>query len=293
MDIKKVTAIALAVGLALPIVETLNVTYTSDITVSADEINYIDSAEYNQRVKEMIYYLNEYRESKGLAPLKTCDTMNSLAQKRALEQEITGMSHTRPSGEKFSTIFAENGVVRNSSAENLYMTSADIDPQNAIKYWKTSSGHNANMLGDYDYVGVSVIYIDGYYYWLQLFCTSDDAQITDNAYLITKEDIAPVTTTTETTTTAPVTTTTEVTTTTAVTTTTEVTTTTAVTTTTEVTTTTTQPQTQTDIITDTEPTPTETTNNFINGVYGDVNSDGVANVVDLLLLKKLILGIPT
>lgn len=268
MDIKRVTACIMALGLALPVADTLSSAYTSSITVSADEINYIDSEEYNQRVKEMVYYLNEYRESMGLTPLKTCDTMNSLAQQRASEQKLTGMSHTRPNGDKYNTIFADNGVTKGISAENLFMTSGSIDPQVAISYWKTSEGHNANMLGDFEYVGVSAIYIDGAYYWLQLFCTSDDPQITDNAYLVTKEDITPVTTTEATTTTVPVTTTTE-----------------AITTTTEVETST-EPVTETELL-----TSSETTNNFVNGVYGDMDGDGDVNVMDLLLLKKLILGI--
>jgi hypothetical protein len=202
--------------------------------------------------------------------------MNSLAQQRAKEQEETGMSHTRPNGERYNTIFADNGVARGLTAENLFMTTGSIDPQVALSYWKTSSGHNTNMLGDFEYVGVSVIYIDGAYYWLQLFCNSDDPQITDNAYLVTKEDITPVTTTEATTTTTPVTTTTETT-----------------TTTTELeteletsTATSTEPATEVEL-----PTSSETTNNFVNGVYGDMDGNGEVNVMDLLLLKKLLLGI--
>ena len=38
-------------------------------------------------------------------------------------------------------------------------------------------------------------------------------------------------------------------------------------------------------------TPEEpSADNFTNGVYCDVNGDGVANIVDLLLMKKYILG---
>lgn len=46
----------------------------------------------------------------------------------------------------------------------------------------------------------------------------------------------------------------------------------------------------------TEPSTTTTNelireNNFKNGIYGDMNGDGVANIIDLLLMKKLILNI--
>ena len=33
-----------------------------------------------------------------------------------------------------------------------------------------------------------------------------------------------------------------------------------------------------------------TKNNFVNGVFCDVNGDGVANIIDLLIVKKTILG---
>lgn len=36
--------------------------------------------------------------------------------------------------------------------------------------------------------------------------------------------------------------------------------------------------------------PTPTKNNFVNGVFCDVNGDGVANIIDLLIVKKTILG---
>lgn len=51
------------------------------------------------------------------------------------------------------------------------------------------------------------------------------------------------------------------------------------------------------IIYDYEVEPSVTTtqpivsNNFSNGVYCDINGDGIANIIDLLLMKKYILGI--
>lgn len=40
-----------------------------------------------------------------------------------------------------------------------------------------------------------------------------------------------------------------------------------------------------------EPPTTTTDNNFKNGIYGDMNGDGVTNIIDLILMKKLILGL--
>jgi hypothetical protein len=44
---------------------------------------------------------------------------------------------------------------------------------------------------------------------------------------------------------------------------------------------------------DVSTTATERNNNAINGVYGDVNGDSKVNAIDLLIVKKLILGITT
>jgi hypothetical protein len=49
------------------------------------------------------------------------------------------------------------------------------------------------------------------------------------------------------------------------------------------------------VTTTTEPAITNTKpyNNAINGVYGDVNGDGNVDTIDLLIVRKLILGIIT
>ena len=40
--------------------------------------------------------------------------------------------------------------------------------------WMNSSGHRANILGNYDYIGIGVAVKNGVYYWTQFFATSDD-----------------------------------------------------------------------------------------------------------------------
>jgi uncharacterized protein YkwD len=235
-------------------------------TASAETtINGFSEEEYYDRVNEMIYLLNQYRVSMGLPELLTCDTMNELARVRASEQELTDMSHTRPDESKYSTIFSEYNVSVGLSAENLFKGVYVSDAQFAMNTWKNSEGHNTNMLGNYTYVGVGTLKLGDTYYWLQLFCNSTDPSITDNAYLAEM----PVETTTEATTTEA--TTTEATTT--------------AETTTEATTTT-----ETTTITQEETTTEATTNPAYNDCDFDVNKDGDVNSVDLLLLKKRILG---
>jgi hypothetical protein len=106
-----------------------------------------------------------------------------------------------------------------------------------------------------------VDYYDGLCYWSQIFCNSDDSQISDGAYILvsatddedtTTTTTTAITTTVETTTSEPVTTTT---------------------------TTTSEP-----VVTTTKVATTSIpTENY------DINGDGKVNFIDLILLKKKIL----
>lgn len=142
-----------------------------NIDIIEETINNIPVNDYNQLVNDMISAVNEYRQQNGLTPYKTADSITELAKQRASEQETTGMSHTRPNETKFSTIFSEHNIQYTSCGENAAISYASIDDMvdDVLGRWKASSGHNANILGDYEYIGVSVDYYNGTYYWIQLF----------------------------------------------------------------------------------------------------------------------------
>jgi len=259
--------------LILPTFNTLDYTLYTDNTIHAEEetINGLSSEKYQELTNEVLEILNEYRISQGLEPLKSSPLMMEMAQTRAKEQEQTGMSHYRPDGSSYSTIFNEYDLSYFSYGENVaYGRTSAEDTMND---WKSSAGHNANMLNsEFTHVGIGVTYYNGTYYWTQLFIGTTDSKVTNDEYLTTETTVDTTTeNTVDITTEASVDTTTE----------------TIVDTTTETT-----------VDTTTE-TSVDTTTNFItleDGqrillLLGDINCDNQIKSNDILMLKKCLLGL--
>ena len=96
------------------------------------------------------------------------------AMQRAAELAVYG-SHERPDGNSFDSI--SDKIL----AENIafgYMSAED-----AMTGWKESSGHNANMLGNYRSVGIGAVVVNGDRFWVQCFSdqigTPESVQSTD------------------------------------------------------------------------------------------------------------------
>lgn len=193
-----ILALALSCAMAFPLATTTSDSIKHEILASAeDTINNMSVDEYDSQVKNMILLVNQYRAENGLEPYKVSPKLMEFAKLRASEQETTGTSHTRPDGSNWPTIFSENGVKYSLIQENVGggTQSSASDCNVMLNQWKQSEGHNANLLGECEYIGVGVDYYDGRCYWVQLFCSSTDEKITDGAYTITAEP--NVTTTTE------------------------------------------------------------------------------------------------
>ena len=87
---------------------------------------------------------NEYRQSKGLAPLKFTDDLNRIAELR-LKELYTDFSH-------YSA-----GNYNEHLAENIAMSTGFLSNSDALKMWQNSPGHNANMLDiGYKYTGYAI-----------------------------------------------------------------------------------------------------------------------------------------
>lgn len=184
MKLKKIfaTVIAMATILSLNIIteKPMENTYMS-ILAEEDNINGINESQYNEMVTQTVYLINEYRKSKGLDPFKTSSILQSMANQRAKEQEITGMSHTRPDGSSCFTIYDDYNVDWWALAENSAV--GQTSPESVVECWKNSTYHNENMLGDFQYTSIGITYYEGTYYWIELFCSSTDEKITNDAYI--------------------------------------------------------------------------------------------------------------
>ena len=116
---------------------------------------------------EVLRLVNAERKKAGLPQLRAGSApLNAAAQKRA--QEIsTRFSHTRPGGSGCFTVLGEYGVSSTARGENIAY--GYTSPAAVIDGWMKSSGHRANILGDYEALGVGVHVKNGTVYWTQLF----------------------------------------------------------------------------------------------------------------------------
>jgi uncharacterized protein YkwD len=115
--------------------------------------------------------LNNYRAQAGLPALAWSDTLYQGALIRAQELSVN-MSHTRPDGSSFSTIFVEVGATSDVSTiwggENAARcTSSGAETMDG---WYASDGHRANMLkAEFTQAAVAAACVNGVYYWITLF----------------------------------------------------------------------------------------------------------------------------
>ena len=145
-------------------------TYTIDLGngQTTTVVGYLDTDYANQVVK----LVNEYRAEKGLAPLTVMTDLSDASFLRSYETAYY-FSHTRPNGESCFSVIS-NKSIYNGMGENI--AAGYATPEAVMKGWKESSGHNANMLGNYDCIGVGCFITKGNgsygqyrYYWVQIF----------------------------------------------------------------------------------------------------------------------------
>lgn len=123
----------------------------------------------NQKITEVLQYVNEERKKVGLHPLVLSNSLNIAATIRSQEMAKHNLlSHTRPNGTECFSVFEEVGIPATSMGENIaygYQTSAGV-----FQAWKNSLTHYANIIkSNYQYIGIGIANKDGTYYWTQLF----------------------------------------------------------------------------------------------------------------------------
>lgn len=132
--------------------------------------------------------LNEHRVANGLAPLVLDSGLTGAAMQRAAETSVY-FAHTRPDGSSFSTVISQVYGRSGNCAENI--ASGQTSASSVMTSWKGSTGHNENMLrANMTHVGIGCVYVNGGYYWVQLFSTvgqdstNDYSGTTDQAFVI-------------------------------------------------------------------------------------------------------------
>lgn len=123
--------------------------------------------DYDCYAEEMLALINEARSSVGIAPLILSIELMDVATIRA--KEITRVfSHTRPNGQKFSSLIRDG---KYTCGENIAAGYATVSE--TFEQWMNSTGHRANILReDYTELGVGYFYEPNSqykHYWVQIF----------------------------------------------------------------------------------------------------------------------------
>jgi len=149
---------------------------------------------------EVLRLVNEERAKAGLSKLSGGPaSLDATAHLRAQEIAVS-FSHSRPNGSSCFTALAEQGVAYTACGENI--ASGQATPAQVMAGWMNSPGHRANILGNYNRLGVGVYEKNGRLHWAQMFILERGTP--NNAVTTTTRanTTARTTTTTKTTTTA-------------------------------------------------------------------------------------------
>ncbi len=134
-----------------------------------EELDNEENKKREEFVKEVVRLINVERVKAGLGELVIDTDVKSAAQKRA-EELLTTFSHTRPDGSRCFSVLGEYNVSYKSAGENI--AAGYSSPEAVVEAWMNSTGHRANILGDYTHIGVGYKYQQGVsfqHYWTQLF----------------------------------------------------------------------------------------------------------------------------
>lgn len=133
-----------------------------------DEL-YIDGTYDYQSAYEVLSLVNTQRTAQGLKALSMDKELLEAAMQRAAEIGVL-FEHTRPNREDCFSIMPS----ASSRGENI--AAGQYSAGSVMNSWMSSSGHKANILGDFTSMGVGCFVHNGCYHWVQLF-SSNQAKV--------------------------------------------------------------------------------------------------------------------
>lgn len=119
--------------------------------------------------EEVFKLINAYRQSKKLPPLVN----EPVVYAQALEHSSGMVRNDDMNHDGFEARVKEinKSIFAIASAENVAFNQGETNPaKTAFEQWRTSRGHNRNILGNYTHTGLAVAKsADGKYYFTQIF----------------------------------------------------------------------------------------------------------------------------
>ncbi|MFQ5854182.1 MAG: CAP domain-containing protein [Anaerolineae bacterium] len=124
---------------------------------------------YEQQVVNLV---NQERTSRGLSPLVIHHMLESAAEAHSRDMgDNNHFGHDSSDGTSWSTRIQQHGYTPfYGLAENV--AGGYAAPEQVVTAWMNSDGHRANILGDYEHVGVGYYYngnADYRHYWTMDF----------------------------------------------------------------------------------------------------------------------------
>ncbi|KTD62804.1 CAP domain-containing protein [Legionella shakespearei] len=116
----------------------------------------------------ILVHINEYRQKRGLAPLK----MDERIVREAKNHSIDMANHTMPFGHKYfkSRIDRLHAQIKNSNAGAENVAYNYKDAQDVVRNWLRSPGHKRNIDGNYNLTGIGIARDQkGKIYFTQIF----------------------------------------------------------------------------------------------------------------------------
>lgn len=107
----------------------------------------------NPAVPALVQEINRYRVTRGLTPYEFSPELQKAAQRHADDMSKNNfLGHTGTDGSSFSQRAREAGFRGTSGGE---IAAPVGDPAEAVKLWKASPGHHAQMLSSHRYIGAA------------------------------------------------------------------------------------------------------------------------------------------
>lgn len=124
---------------------------------------HIAGTKYYNYAFDVVTKVNEERKAHGLSSLQMDKDLMEAAMTRAYEL-VLYFSHERPTGRNSYTAC----YAKSNGAENIAL--GQSSPASVMSSWMNSPGHRSNILnGSSSSIGVGCVYINGNYYWVQIF----------------------------------------------------------------------------------------------------------------------------
>ena len=156
----KVLSICL-IGLLL-----MNACSEEDLLIVTEENSIVQSPIEASIVDDIFNLVNDHRKRMEMPSLKRSDIADNLAK----EHSIYMIDQNEISHDGFNSRFQELQQNANASSAGENVASGYQNAESVMQAWLASSGHKANIEGDYTHIGLAAVENDqGTFYYTQIF----------------------------------------------------------------------------------------------------------------------------